>query len=51
MSFPSNSIRPDVGLYSRRIARPTVDFPHPDSPDQPERLAAADVDRDAVDRA
>src|SRR5262245_34908166 len=35
MSLPSNSIRPSVGLYSRRIARPTVDFPQPDSPTSP----------------
>ena len=50
MSVPSKMIRPAVGSYSRRSARPTVDLPQPDSPDEPERLAAPDLERDAVDR-
>src|SRR3954471_1728407 len=35
MSWPSKTIRPAVGSYSLRIVRPTVDFPHPDSPTSP----------------
>ena len=35
--------------YSLTIARPSVDLPHPDSPDQPERLAPLDREVDAVD--
>jgi hypothetical protein len=35
MSWPSKTIEPSVGSYSRRIARPTVDFPQPDSPTSP----------------
>ena len=31
-SVPSNVTRPDVGSIRRRIARPVVVFPHPDSP-------------------
>ena len=33
------------------IVRPSVVFPHPDSPDDAERLPGADAERDAVDRA
>src|SRR6188508_2625680 len=35
MSWPSKITRPSVGSYRRRIVRPTVDLPHPDSPTSP----------------
>ena len=34
-SSPSNSTSPPVGSINRRIARPVVDFPQPDSPTTP----------------
>ena len=34
-SWPSNSTSPAVGSIRRRIARPVVDFPQPDSPTTP----------------
>ena len=34
-SFPSNSTLPPVGVYNRRMERPTVVFPQPDSPTKP----------------
>jgi hypothetical protein len=35
MSRPSKMMRPSVGLYRRKMVRPTVDFPQPDSPTRP----------------
>src|SRR5689334_13276082 len=35
MSSPSNTIRPAVGSSMRRMARPVVDLPQPDSPTSP----------------
>src|SRR5262245_40064674 len=35
MSLPANATLPAVGTYSRRIVRPTVDFPQPASPTSP----------------
>ncbi len=35
MSWPSKTILPPVGSYSRRMVRPTVDLPQPDSPTSP----------------
>src|SRR5450759_2326801 len=35
MSCPLNRTSPEVGSISRRIERPSVDFPHPDSPTSP----------------
>src|SRR5450759_2291991 len=35
MSCPLNRTSPEVGSISRRIERPSVDFPHPDSPTRP----------------
>ena len=49
MSAPSKRIVPLVGSMSRRISRPTVVLPQPDSPTRPERLALADLERDMVD--
>ena len=34
-SSPRNTISPDVGSISRRMQRPTVDLPDPDSPTSP----------------
>ena len=45
MSVPSKRIWPDVRWISRNTTRPVVDLPHPDSPDQSERLAGIDVER------
>ena len=50
MSVPSKTILPPVGSYRRSRARPTVDLPQPGLADEPERLAAFDQERDAVDR-
>ena len=47
-SMPSNSTRPDVGSMRRRITRPVVDLPHPDSPTRPSVSPGIDVERDAV---
>src|SRR6187200_1910782 len=35
MSWPSKTILPSVGSYRRRMVRPTVDLPQPDSPTRP----------------
>ena len=41
---------PDVGSYARTMQRPSVVFPQPGLPDQPERPAGADGQVDPVDR-
>ena len=51
MSSPSNTMLPAVGCSSCSTQRPVVVLPQPDSPTRPERLAAADGEIDAVDRA
>ncbi len=33
--FPSNATSPEVGSIRRRIDRPVVDLPQPDSPTSP----------------
>ena len=38
-SWPSNTMRPDVGSISRMISRPVVDLPQPDLADEAKRLA------------
>ena len=38
ISSPSNRISPSVGSTILKIARPVVDFPHPDSPTTPRVL-------------
>ena len=48
MSVSSKKMPPAVGSMSRSRRRPTVVLPHPDSPDQAERLAALDDQVDAV---
>ena len=35
MSLPSKRTSPEVGSIIRRISRPVVDLPHPDSPTMP----------------
>ena len=42
------SREPDVGSMSRRIARPVVDLPHPDSPTSASVSPGRDVERHAV---
>ena len=49
MSVPSKMIVPAVGSIRRRISRPTVVLPQPDSPTRPSALAAPDVEVDAID--
>ena len=49
MSRPSKRIVPPVGSRSRRISRAVVDLPQPDSPDDAEGLAAANVQGDVLD--
>ena len=51
ITSPSKVTRPDVGGRSRRMTLPRVVLPQPDSPDETERLAAADVEAHAVDGA
>ena len=46
----SGSARP-IGSMSRRISRPVVDLPQPDSPTSAERLARLEGEAHAVDRA
>ncbi len=40
-SRPSNMTEPPVGSIRRMMARPVVDFPHPDSPTSPSVLRAS----------
>ena len=49
MSEPSNVIVPDVGSIRRRMSRPIVVLPQPDSPTRPKRLAAPHLEVDTVD--
>ena len=49
--LPANVISPAVGCSSRRINRPTVVLPQPDSPTRPERLARIDCKTHVLDRA
>ena len=46
--MPSKRTTPDVGSMRRRMARPVVVLPQPDSPTSAERLARRDVERHAV---
>ena len=39
--LPSNQISPELGSISRRMQRPVVDLPHPDSPTSPSVSPAA----------
>ena len=50
MSWPSNTIRPAVGVSMRSTASPVVDLPRAAFADQTERLAAPDREGNAVDR-
>ena len=50
MSWPSKRISPEVDSSSRITRRAVVLLPQPVSPTMPERLAAADVEADPVDR-
>ena len=49
MSTPSTRIVPPLGSSSFSSVRPTVDFPHPELADEPQRLARRNVERHAVD--
>ena len=44
-STPDNRMAPRVGSMTRRMQRPSVDFPQPQLADQPERLAGAEIVR------
>ena len=44
------STSPEVGSISRRMQRPVVDLPQPDSPTRPSVSPAVEVEADAVDR-
>ena len=48
--MPSIVIVPAVGVSSPTRQRPSVVLPEPDSPDEPDALALADLDRDAGER-
>jgi hypothetical protein len=50
MSCPSKTTRPEVGVSSRVAQRASVDLPQPVSPTRAERLPAADLEADPVDR-
>ena len=47
---PSNQTSPAVGSISRRMQRPVVDLPEPDSPTSPSVSPGADLEADVVDR-
>ncbi len=49
MSTPSNLMRPAVGSMRRMMSFPRVDFPQPDSPDDPDGLALLHAEGDTVD--
>ena len=48
-SCPRNRTEPDVGSMSRRMLRPRVVLPQPDSPTMPKRLVGVDREADAVE--
>ena len=50
MSVPSTTTRPDVGRSSPASSRSNVDFPQPDSPDDPEPLPRTDLEAHARQR-
>ena len=49
-SRPSNQTSPALGSIRRRMQRPVVVLPQPDSPTRPSVSPARDVEADAVDR-
>ena len=48
-SAPLNQTSPELGSISRRMQRPVVDLPQPDSPTSPSVSPARDVEAHAVD--
>ena len=47
---PSNQISPPVGSIRRRMQRPVVDLPEPNSPTSPSVSPGCDVEAHSVDR-